>query len=140
MKTWLYRWFPALVWMAFIFFLSHQPGSRVSTALPFFQKLFPAMNSFNNGHFVLYFILALTIYWGLGPQRQNLRGKLLTVAACLLYGISDEVHQYFIEGRASEVSDVRNDTIGAALAMLVLSIPPFARVFRRLSGGRSRNC
>ena len=38
---------------------------------------------------------------------------LLTAALCMLYAISDEVHQYFVPSRAMLLSDVGIDVFGA---------------------------
>jgi VanZ family protein len=99
--------------------------------LPFFLKFFPAMKSFNWGHFAAYFILALTFYWGLGKKYANLKGKILVIGLCVAYGITDEYHQSFIAGRHPDPVDLRNDAIGALLAMIVLSIPPFKTIYLR---------
>jgi VanZ family protein len=39
----------------------------------------------------------------------------LTAAFCFVYGISDEFHQYFVEGRCAEIGDVIADLIGGLL-------------------------
>lgn len=44
---------------------------------------------------------------------------LITVAICFLYAISDEIHQYFVPGRACRVFDVLIDTSGSAFFCLV---------------------
>lgn len=126
------RWGPALFIMAAIFYLSHQPGGQLSTYLPYFQRLFPGMSSFNWGHFVAYFVLGCTFYWGLGPRWANLKGRLLVVGLCILYGITDEIHQIFIPERTADWIDVRNDAIGASLAMLLSSVPPLHRLYLKL--------
>lgn len=125
------RWLPAVIWMAGIFYMSHQTGDDLGTLLPFFQKLVPAMQSFDWGHFLAYFGLALTFYWAMLPRSRTWSGKLVVVLLCLLYGITDEYHQRFVEGRMPDALDLRNDTIGAALAMLAVSIPAVERLFRK---------
>jgi VanZ family protein len=126
------RWLPAFLWMTVIFYLSHQPASNLESMLPFFHKIFPAMKSFNGGHFVAYFILAMTFYWALGEKYANLKGKLNVIIICLLYGATDEYHQSFVEGRYPDYVDLRNDGIGAAIAMLFVSIPPIHRYYIKL--------
>jgi len=43
------------------------------------------------------------------------RGLLIiAVAFCMFYAATDEAHQYFIEGRSSELRDVLIDTAGSA--------------------------
>lgn len=129
---WLIAWGPAVIWMAVIFILSHQPGSGLNAVLPFFQRWFPLMKSFNWGHFVSYFVLALTFYWAVTPRHARWRGKVLAVLLSVLYGITDELHQVFVPDRTADWMDIRNDAIGAVLAMLAVSIPPLHRLFLRV--------
>lgn len=116
-----YRWLPALIWMVVIFGLSHQTGSELNSYLPWVQRLMPWLNSFDIGHFVSYFILACLIWWAMASHR--LIVSFIVVFICILYGITDEYHQSFIAGRTPDLLDIRNDTIGALLAMVVVRIP-----------------
>ncbi len=126
------RWIPAILWMSVIFYLSHQPASNLESMLPFFHKIFPNMQTFNWGHFIAYFILAVTFYWGLGEAYANIKGKLIVVLLCLIYGITDEFHQNFVDGRNPDIKDVRNDAIGAAIAMFFFSIPAIHRLYIKI--------
>jgi hypothetical protein len=127
------RWLPAAAWMGVIFYLSHQSGDDLGSLLPFFQKFTPLMVSFDWGHFVAYFILACTVYFGLGPRFGHWKGRLLVILVCVLYGLTDEYHQSFVPNRHPDWIDLRNDAIGASLAMLMLSFPPFHRFFMNIS-------
>ena len=124
------RFLPALIWMGVIFYLSAQTGSELGSMFPFVERFFPWMDGFNFGHFVAYFILALLLWWGFGSDRITI--KLLVVAICALYGVTDEFHQRFVEGRTPDVLDLRNDTIGAILAMVFVSLPTVRRLLRKL--------
>lgn len=132
MRNRFIRWSPCLIWMAVIFSLSQQTGSDLNTFLPFFQRFFPQMQSFDWGHFAAYFLLALAFLWAFGGSQPDWRLKLLTVLFCLLYGLTDEFHQTFVPGRTADWHDLRNDGIGAALAMLAVSLPPIARLYAKL--------
>lgn len=46
----------------------------------------------------------------------------ISATVCLLYAISDEIHQYFVPGRSCEVRDVCIDFCGAILAIIVLTL------------------
>ncbi|MFS1513322.1 VanZ family protein [Chengkuizengella sp. SCS-71B] len=135
------RWVPALIWMTIIFLLSHQQGDELHSFLPLFQKWFPGMISFNWGHIVAYFILSWVLLLGLGKNYNTFIGKVFVVSLCLLYGITDEIHQSYIPGRTPEILDLRNDTFGAALGMVFISIPPFKHLYSKLlSSYIYRNC
>lgn len=121
-----------MLWMALIFYMSHQPGGELNEYMPFFQRWFPWMSDFNWGHFVAYYILACTYYLALASRIGSVRTKLLIVGLSVLYGGTDEIHQLFVEDRAADWMDLRNDAIGAALAMLTISVPSIHRLFIRL--------
>jgi VanZ family protein len=122
------RWLPSMIWMLVIFWLSHQTGSELNGMFPWLSRLFPWIDSFNFGHFIAYFILALFYWYGLSSP--TVLAKALVVVLCLLYGITDEYHQSFIADRMPDLIDIRNDTIGALLAMLVVSFPPIQKWLR----------
>ncbi len=44
---------------------------------------------------------------------------ILAVAFCSLYGVYDEWHQSFVQGRTSDVADWIADTTGAAMAIFL---------------------
>ena len=130
----LIRWSPSILWMAVIFYLSSRTGDELGTLIPLFQIIFPAMQSFDWGHFVAYFILACTYYWAALPKYHGIYTKLAVVILCGLYGVTDEFHQSFVGGRQPDPLDIRNDVIGAALAMLFVSIPVVRRFIHRIRG------
>ncbi|RJX41809.1 hypothetical protein D3P09_03370 [Paenibacillus pinisoli] len=136
-KNWrgrrLVRFIPALVWMAVIFALSSRTGDEVGSVLPLFQKLFPNMTDFNWGHFVSYFILAAALDYGFGSRSDKLVMKVVIVLLCGLYGVTDEYHQLFVDGRMMDIMDVRNDMIGAAAWTILVSIPVVRRKWRRIA-------
>ena len=55
---------------------------------------------------------------------KNKKEFIFALAFCFLYSVSDEIHQYFVPGRACRFYDVIVDTIGACLG---ISIFPFLR-------------
>ncbi|NBI30690.1 hypothetical protein ERL59_17200 [Chengkuizengella sp. YPA3-1-1] len=118
--------------MIIIFVLSQQQGDELHSMLPLFQKWFPGMTSFNWGHIIAYFILSWFILIGLGHKYNTFQGKIFVIFLCLLYGVTDEIHQSYIPGRTPEILDLRNDTFGAALGMVLISIPPLKKVYKKL--------
>jgi VanZ family protein len=73
------------------------------------------------GHFSVYCVLAVLLYWTLtfimapGPRRYATAWGL-----AVLYGISDEWHQSFVPGRVPDVFDLLTDGIGAAVGLLLI--------------------
>ena len=112
LKTWAWRWGPAVLIMAVIFLASSTPGDEL-----------PSFGSFDfslkkGGHTLGYALLALGYLRGLAWKRPTSRGSMmLAIAFCLLYAISDEFHQTFTPGRTPSVIDVLIDTTGAAIGL-----------------------
>jgi VanZ family protein len=74
-------------------------------------------------HFIAYFVLAVVVGLWFSPERwQKWAWKpfFISVAIAALYGIIDEVHQYFVPGRESDVWDWLADSIGAVLGSLAI--------------------
>jgi VanZ family protein len=103
-----------IVYCAFIYWLSSMTGFPVESPFPNFDK---------SAHFLLYAGLAAVIATGLLKARHAYSAVILFIVPagfCLLYGLSDEVHQLFVEGRNFDVGDIIADTLGAAAAALLM--------------------
>jgi hypothetical protein len=129
----LLRFLPAVALMTVIFILSSRTSDEIGTLLPFFQTFFPFMEDFNWGHYVSYFVLALTIDYGIGRNGDRFWMKIAIVLICGLYGITDEFHQSFVGGRMPDPMDVRNDMIGAAIWTALAAIPPIRKKWRKIA-------
>lgn len=126
------RYGPPVAVMAAIFYFSSRTGDDLGSLMPFFKRFFPAMESFDWGHFVAYFVLGLAVIWAVAGEKPAYSRMLLAVGICVVYGMTDEFHQIFVPGRTADWMDIRNDGIGALLAMLLLRVPPVARLYARL--------
>jgi VanZ family protein len=76
-------------------------------------------------HLLAYFVLAAAIALWFSREkwrRPGLRLPLVTAALGSLYGVIDEVHQYFVPGRDCNVWDWLADTLGAILAAIVVKL------------------
>ena len=118
-----------LLWMAVIFGFSSREGDVLNAMLPFFQRYFPGMESFDWGHLAAYFILALLLEYAAGLSALRLRTKVAVVLIAIVYGITDEYHQSFVGGRMTDAHDLLNDGIGAAAAVLLTAIPAVRRLW-----------
>ncbi|MDO4608489.1 MAG: VanZ family protein [Clostridia bacterium] len=75
-------------------------------------------------HFLEYFILGALAFLT-AINFDNTRSKLnalISIGFCVLYSITDEVHQYFVPGRACRFVDVCIDASGSALAVVILAV------------------
>ena len=130
--------------MAVIFFFSSQPAevsgalsysveqSIRGTGAEYFIPEWFSPNSFANvrkwAH--VYIFLALGVCMtctvqGYRPAWSARKQGLVAVAACVLYAVSDEVHQYFVPGRAMLAKDVLVDAIGVCLGVLCVFLVRF---------------
>ena len=119
----------AITWASLIFYLSSQPGIDTPLLFPGQDKLF---------HLIAYAVLGFFVMGSVRPSanghhtRQQIWFVVLLV---MFYGISDEIHQYFVPGRSSEVVDALADALGGLLGGWVMVY--LVRVFRRSSRMRS---
>lgn len=103
-----FHYLPAFGVMVTIFVASHIPGDKIH------PPEFLGYDKF--WHALEYAILALTLLYA---QRVKLQGQnFLILLFCIGYGISDEIHQYFIPLRHASILDVVADSIGALLSIL----------------------
>ena len=111
------RWLPALAVMGMIFFLSSLPAD----VLPDYGLLDLLVKK--GGHAIGYALLASAYFYALPPRLSAGYKALLALFMAVLFALSDEFHQSFVQGRTSSLRDVAIDTMGAVVGLGV------ARVF-----------
>lgn len=107
---------PAGLIMAGIYLLSDQ--STLPRPLGLSAQLIAIM-----GHFAVYLVLSVSIWWVLGlfPLRMWSR-LLLAFSGALLFGISDEWHQSFVPGRTPDILDIAVDAFGALTGLVIVAV------------------
>lgn len=128
-------WFLVLACMALIFSFSHQPGEKsaeisgevTEIIIQTVEKITPKAevdkDTFHgtlrkSAHFFAYFLLGLLMINALrASNKKGHRGLLWALILCVLYAITDEVHQTFIPGRSGEISDVILDSVGSSVGI-----------------------
>lgn len=78
-------------------------------------------------------ILVISMFLQVDISRKN--AVILGIILCAFYAMSDELHQYFVPGRACQFRDVCIDTAGAATGIFVLLI--FAKIYGMLLKNRT---
>jgi VanZ family protein len=108
----LFDFVALITYCGLIYWLSDQPTLPMPMLFPHQDKLH---------HAIAYFIMAVLTWRNLKPiiKRPYLL-IFLSVFFCSLYGLSDEWHQSFVEGRHADIIDWLADTVGALLAILLL--------------------
>jgi len=109
----LWHWVPVALYAGVIFFLSAQ--SHPEEQLPSFLLKDVSDKVL---HAVEYGILALLCYrafrWAAGPAFAR-QAVVLAIVTASVYGVTDEVHQFFVPFRESSWQDWLADTIGAVI-------------------------
>ncbi|MEE1284167.1 MAG: VanZ family protein [Acutalibacteraceae bacterium] len=120
-------WILVAVCMSIIFALSHQPSTESAelsmAVMGFFAKIFTAFIELI-GHDVFRSIAHALEYCGLGLILFNAiyhttkQPKIfLPFLIGVLYSVTDEIHQIFIEGRAFQFIDIAVDALGSAVGV-----------------------
>jgi VanZ family protein len=86
--------------------------SETSTTADLVAKFNHVVRKF--GHFGIYFTLGILVLNALTVSGvRGFKGFIFSLVFCILYAISDEVHQLFVLGRGAQVVDVLIDSLGA---------------------------
>lgn len=114
-----------IFWCFLIFYFSNQPGSVSDVSSGVFvniiKKIIPG--NYHTITFIVRKIAHVSIYFILYLLTFNCFKRFnvskYSFYFCLLYAISDEIHQLFIVNRSSELRDILIDTMGITLAYLI---------------------
>lgn len=73
-------------------------------------------------HFLIFFLLAFFLFISIirGDLKNNI--FVITILLAILYGISDEIHQYFVPGRYPSIVDVITNSVGIFFAGILYSL------------------
>lgn len=130
-------WIAVLLWTFLIFTLSAQPAlqsnglsqkvtgviiEKVSLLVPLdieTSTTSDLIKRFNHivrkgAHFSEYFVLGALVMNAMKTSKvPRFKAFIFSVLICILYAISDEVHQLFVPGRGAQMIDVMIDSAGA---------------------------
>ena len=137
-------WLAFALWAGVIFYFSAQPDTDSVKQSGFFahlleqavclvcgegsrsQALYDMLHTLvrKGAHFTVYLILGVIserAYHHSGAQGRGLRFAL-SLLTCALYAATDEIHQYFVPGRAMMLTDVLIDSAGACCGVTAAMI------------------
>ena len=112
-KNFLFYWFPIIIFCLIIFIQSSYPSPETAYDLPYFDKLL---------HFSAYAVLgALFLRAFKTTQFKNNINLviILSILASSFYGISDELHQYFVPCRDADIMDALADILGSVCGVFL---------------------
>lgn len=117
-SSYLGYYLPPILWAVIIFVTSSVPAERVvSKDVLSYDKLI---------HVGVYFVLGFLVERALSFEGTwtwfRSRAPLVTVLIVVLYGASDELHQYLVPGRSVSVLDWAGDAVGGILSVLIFAL------------------
>ncbi|WP_407271219.1 VanZ family protein [Radiobacillus sp. PE A8.2] len=129
----MFSWFAVIVWMAIIFYLSAQvadTSNQLSSGITevivrLIEKVSTKLDlsNFNffvrkTAHFTAYMVLGILVIHAMRNSTGiTYRSIVISLSICILYAISDELHQMFVPGRGPAVWDVCIDSAGAIVGI-----------------------
>ncbi len=138
-----FSWVAVIIWMFVIFNLSSQAAEESSDlsagitemVVEAIKKVTPEVELDvrylnhvvrKSAHFFSYLLLGILILNAFKLSNM-VTGKslLFTLIICVLYAVSDEVHQLFVPGREGQISDVLLDSAGACAGAAIYLIADF---------------
>ncbi len=106
-KILLLYWLPLIAYCLLIFIQSGLPGPERLPSVRFLDKIL---------HFGAYGLLGVLFYraYRTLPLKNSPNLLILiSIGSAILYGLSDEIHQYFVPFRNADIMDVVANTIGS---------------------------
>ena len=116
LKNFIYYWLPVILYCIAIYIQSDFPSSEHIPTFEFSDKVL---------HFLAYAVMGVLFYRAYQTLRfkENLRLLiLLSIVSASLYGISDEIHQYFVPYRDASIFDVIANILGAICGVYLYNL------------------
>lgn len=134
----------AVLWMGFIFYMSHQPA-KISSAqsdnvMHVIKKVSKSeeiknnINSFivrKGAHMFLFCVLGILFFGSVYNGDNILKSVFIALLLAFLYACSDEYHQTFVVGRTGKFDDVLIDFSGAFIGVLIVSLIVKLNIFKK---------
>lgn len=109
--------------MSLIFYFSNQNGDQSNITSGWFLNFLP-FSMFvirKMAHFTIYALLGFNSYQ-MYQSYDCKRCFILALCTCVLYAISDEFHQSFIDDRSPQIRDVCIDSCGTLFSICILKL------------------
>lgn len=107
-RFWVY-WFPVVVYMLLIFFLSSRSTLPALPRIRYADKIC---------HCIEYAILGYLLTRAFIHEEGSLLSRkalLLAIMIAIIFGLSDEIHQLFVPLRQADIFDLLADSLGASI-------------------------
>lgn len=107
LKRFTLYWLPLFIYCLVIYIQSDHPSIEHIPSFEFSDKLL---------HFFAYAVLGVLFYRAYRTLKIKADSRMLiliSIVSATLYGLSDEIHQYFVPFRNASIWDVVANTLGA---------------------------
>ena len=115
-----------IIWMSIIFIFSSFNSDKSTEQSNTIVNIIANLFNINNiellslivrkcAHFMEYFILGVLV---LNMLRYTNKSITLGIIICILYALSDELHQILTPGRTFKIYDIIIDSLGSVIAIL----------------------
>ena len=119
-----------IIWMTVIFIMSSFNSGDSSNQSDFIVNIIVSIFNINNidiisiiirktAHYTEYLILGILVSNMLKYYNKK---SYISIIICILYAISDEVHQLYVPGRSCQILDMFIDTIGSSTGIIIYNI------------------
>jgi len=122
-RFFLGRWLPVVAYCGLIYFQSSRPSPPNLPQIPYLDKLLHA------GAYALLGILFMRALRASPLGNKPAAVMVSSILLATLYGISDEIHQFFVPFRSAERLDVLADFLGSLAGVLF---------YRKMTAGPGR--
>jgi VanZ family protein len=112
-RNFLSYWLPLIAYCVAIYIQSEHPGPERLPTFTFSDKVL---------HFAAYGLLGILFFraYATLPLKDNRNMLiLLSIGSATLYGISDEIHQYFVHFRQADILDALADATGSICGVMI---------------------
>lgn len=136
-------WLAVVIMAGVIFWMSANTGTNINQGLGIISALKAFLSSIAFsltghevdvspiGHFVEYFIFGILLLNALRLHMPLSRAVFFAIIIGSTYGVTDEIHQYFVPDRSCDPMDWLVDTIAVALGALLCRLAARKQLFSR---------
>lgn len=121
-----------LLWMFLIFLMSSFNATDSANQSNFIVNIISNILNIENvrllsliirkvAHFTEYLILG-TLVINMFTKNNAKKTYLLSILLCIIYAISDEIHQIFTPGRACQIKDILIDSVGSITGIYLFKL------------------
>ncbi|MGD9818093.1 MAG: VanZ family protein [Desulfomonilaceae bacterium] len=103
---------PLVAYCLFLFYLSSLSDQSIT------KIAFPDKAAHVCLYMILGFLVARSSHMVLGQRAGRHNIVVFSLLFCGIYGVSDEIHQLYVEGRSFEYGDIIADALGGALGSI----------------------